>query len=99
VFGKNGSSFLYILTVCRENSDLNPDALNHNAGGSVDVGVGQINAVNGVRVSNGVAYTVEQLKDYRTNIKVSYEIFQRRGNWGAWYGCRDHNNGVYPTVY
>ena len=99
VFGRNAQSFLYILTVCRENSGLNPAAIGHNSNGSIDVGIGQVNTVGGVRVSNGVAYTIEQLKDYRTNIKVSYEIFQRRGNWSAWYGCKMHNRGIYTTVY
>lgn len=100
VFGKNGTSFIYILTVCRENSGLDPHSMpRKNSNGSQDVGVAQINTVGGVRVSNGVTYTIEQLLDYRTNIKVAYEIFERRGNWKAWYGCRDHNGGVYPPVY
>jgi hypothetical protein len=98
VFGRNGDGFIYVLTTCRENTQFLTDHIGTNTNGSKDVGLGRINTTNGVRVSNGVAYTIEQLKDYRTNIKVSYEIFQRQG-WGAWYGCRDHNNGVYPPTY
>jgi hypothetical protein len=97
VFGKNADGFIYILTTCRENTALNVEVVTRNRNGSLDVGLGRVNTVGGVRVSNGATYTVEQLKDYRTNIKVSYEIFQRQG-WKAWYGCRDHNNGVYPAV-
>lgn len=91
---------MFVLITCRENTKLNPYSIPpKNTNGSQDVGVGQVNTVNGVRVSNGVTYTVDQLLDYRTNIKVSYEIFQRRGNWKPWYGCRDHNNNIYPPVY
>lgn len=98
VFGRNADGFIMVLTTCRENTRYDVLNVATNTNGSKDVGLGRVNTTGGVRVSNGVTYTIAQLQDYRTNIEVSYEIFQRQG-WRAWYGCRDHNGGVYPPTY
>lgn len=93
VFGKvRGQAFIYVLRECRENSTLDPTAVNVNTNGSKDIGVGQVNAPGGFRQG----YNEEQLKDFRINIRVSYAIYKSQG-WRAWYGCRDRGL-PYPTV-
>lgn len=64
-------------------SGLRHDALHVNNNGTTDGGVAQINSI--------WKMTNEDRFNYKQNIQKAYEIYQRRGNFSAWYapGCND----------
>lgn len=73
VFGDDAPNAFNVL-YC-ENRTLNPEAVNWNSNGTWDAGIFQVNQVHG--------YTMEQMKDYKQNIKAAKKIFDGRG-WTAW---------------
>lgn len=73
VFGEEAPNAFNVL-YC-ENRGLRPDAVNWNSNGSWDAGIFQVNQIHG--------YTMEQMKDYKQNIKAAKKIFDGRG-WTAW---------------
>lgn len=59
-------------------SGLNHEAYNYNEWNETfDYGVPQINEVHG--------YSIEELRDYRFQIKVAYQVYKKQGT-EAWYG-------------
>ena len=73
VFGEDAPNAFNVL-YC-ENRGLRTDAVNWNSNGSWDAGIFQINQIHG--------YTMDQMKDYKQNIKAAKKIFHDRG-WTAW---------------
>lgn len=73
VFGEDAPNAFNVL-YC-ENRTLNPEAVNWNSNGTWDAGIFQVNQIHG--------YTMEQMKDYKQNIKAAKKIFDGRG-WTAW---------------
>lgn len=73
VFGEEAPNAFNVL-YC-ENRGLNPEAVNWNSNGSWDAGIFQVNQIHG--------YTMDQMKDYKQNIKAAKKIFDGRG-WTAW---------------
>lgn len=73
VFGEEAPNAFNVL-YC-ENRGLRADAVNWNSNGSWDAGIFQINSIHG--------YTMDQMKDYKQNIKAAKKIFDGRG-WNAW---------------
>lgn len=67
-FGDNADDAITILNKC-ENSEFNPNAVNHNANGTCDVGVMQIN-------TKCDSEEFEKLKDWKYNINRGYEKFK-----------------------
>ena len=73
VFGEEAPNAFNVL-YC-ENRGLNPEAVNWNSNGSWDAGIFQVNQIHG--------YTMDQMKDYKQNIRAAKKIFDGRG-WTAW---------------
>jgi len=73
VFGEEAPNAFNVL-YC-ENRGLNPEAMNWNSNGTWDAGIFQVNEIHG--------HSLEDMKDYKKNIKVAKKIFDNRG-WTAW---------------
>lgn len=80
VFGDDADDAITVLNKC-ENSSFNPEAVNHNANGTCDVGVMQINVA-----CEGEEF--EKLKDWKYNIQRGYAKF-KAGDGGK------HKNSFY----
>ncbi len=77
-FGDRAGDAITIINQC-ENHAFNPNAINHNHNGTVDIGVMQIN----VDPSNTAE--VEKLHDWKYNIDRGYAKYKSAGNkFTAW---------------
>ncbi|MBD3799586.1 MAG: lytic transglycosylase domain-containing protein [Epsilonproteobacteria bacterium] len=81
-------------------SGMNPDAINHNKNGTIDIGLMQINTIHLRRLST-IGITRESLKDPEVNIYVaalllSSHIRKRGYNLDA-IGCYHSGNPIYKN--
>jgi hypothetical protein len=76
-FGSEGEHALAVLQC--ENPTLNPNAIHHDADGTSDWGLFQINIV----YNRGAFDTAQHLLDPLYNISVAANIYHARG-WGDW---------------
>lgn len=74
-FGEeDGQKAVKLVFEC-ENKSVNPEAENHNANGTKDWGLFQINSIHG--------YSKKYLFNIDNNINIAHKIFKRHG-WSAW---------------
>jgi len=71
-FGDRAGDAISIINQC-ENHAFNPDAINHNHNGSIDIGVMQIN-------TSTTSADVEKLHDWKYNIDRGFAKYKARGN-------------------
>ena len=71
-FGDRAGDAISIINQC-ENHAFNPDAINHNPNGSIDVGVMQIN-------TSPTSPEAQKLHDWKYNIDRGFAKYKSRGN-------------------